>query len=221
MKMHKSFIVLMFLVGLTFETEFIDVVERGDLYSVQEMLRKNRNLVGEIDEAGNTALVYAAWKGHTKIVEFLIESDANVNHAGKFGTTALSAAAVEGHADPVKFLINARADVNLGSDDGYTPLIDAACGNWVEVVAILIEAGADTKRALDWAVSYSHRGAVELLVLSGANTTGIRDNGMIESAVRKKLNIEFSVFSSFAQALHDDYSDLIAVVRETITLAQM
>jgi ankyrin repeat protein len=66
----------------------IEAAQSGDLECVNSLLDKDRQLAGEKDESGATALHYAALNAHRSIVELLVERGANVNSRdGQFGAT--------------------------------------------------------------------------------------------------------------------------------------
>ena len=68
--------------------KLMNAVNQGDLESVKTILQSNAGFINEKDAEGATALHYAAFAGHRKIVEFLLEHGANINaQDGKFGAT--------------------------------------------------------------------------------------------------------------------------------------
>lgn len=50
--------------------------------------------VNRTDDEGRTALIAAAYMGHSEIVEHLLDYGAEINHADSDGRTALSVAAL-------------------------------------------------------------------------------------------------------------------------------
>ena len=60
---------------------------------------------------GRTALITAAFRGYTEIVEVLLQNQANVNAKANNGLTALMAAAFYGHIDTVQVLLQNGADI--------------------------------------------------------------------------------------------------------------
>ena len=64
-------------------------------------------------EDGHTALILAAHNGHSYIVTYLIEANADVNMQFKDGCTALILAVQNGHSDIVTYLIEANANINM------------------------------------------------------------------------------------------------------------
>ena len=64
---------------------------------------------------GNNALVLAADRGHTDVVEALLAVDGiDVNHATKVGGTALMLAAEAGHVDTLRVLL-AKDGIDAGA----------------------------------------------------------------------------------------------------------
>ena len=68
--------------------------------------------VDSSDKYGRTALIEAAERGFTPIVQLLASNNANINHKDIYNNSALHAATRNGHLDTVKALIDAGADIN-------------------------------------------------------------------------------------------------------------
>ena len=96
--------------------------------------------VNFLNQAGESALMYAALKGHLALVKLLISKDADVN---KSGWTPLHYAATHGDEDIVRLLLDQHAFVNAGSPNGTTPLMMAAQYGRPTTVKLLIEEGAE------------------------------------------------------------------------------
>ncbi len=96
--------------------------------------------VNFLNQAGESALMYAALKGHMPLVKLLISKDADVN---KPGWTPLHYAATHGDEDIVRLLLDQHAFVNAGSPNGTTPLMMAAQYGRPTTVKLLIEEGAE------------------------------------------------------------------------------
>lgn len=99
------------------------------------------------DNQGYTPLMWAAVKGHTAVVQSLIERfNAGVNLQNAAGETALFLAVREEHADVVKFLLQNGADPNVPSlsDEGMFPLHVASAFGSLQLVALLVSFGAWT-----------------------------------------------------------------------------
>jgi len=69
-----------------------------------------------------TPLQWAARRGHTEVVEVLLDNKVNVHAYTNDGVTALHLAAGNGHTKVVKLLLANKADVNASTNDGITSL---------------------------------------------------------------------------------------------------
>lgn len=89
----------------------------------------------------------AAWNGHLKVVQTLVDADADVGALNEWGFSPLMAAAEVGNAPVVGLLIFNGADVNIATTcqecDSETALTIAAEYGHASVVQLLLEAGAD------------------------------------------------------------------------------
>ena len=108
----------------------------------------NVNLAGP---GSSSPLSLAAQRGHTSIVELLLQSRCDVSQTASLGdslnVTALHLAAQHGHSAVVNLLIEAGATVNammtVRGINGITPLHLAVQNEHLEVMDILIAAGCD------------------------------------------------------------------------------
>ncbi len=139
--------------------------------------------VNHANSSGDTALIYAAFYGHTDIVRLLIEHGADVNHVNNIGNTALIAAARCGHVNIVGLLMEAGAGVNRVGFEGRTAIIWAAAGErtfavaahaHIDIVKLLLDHGAQVNHrdsenytALTLAADREQTDIVRLLVRYG------------------------------------------------------
>ncbi|XP_039090679.1 ankyrin repeat and SAM domain-containing protein 6 [Hyaena hyaena] len=140
------------------------------------------------DEAGNTALQFAAAGGHEPLVRFLLRRGASVNSRNHYGWSALMQAARFGHASVAHLLLDHGADVNAQNRLGVSVLTVASRGGHLGVVKLLLEAGAfvdhrsssgeqsgDSRdepldiTALMAAIQHGHEAVVRLLMEWGAD----------------------------------------------------
>ena len=128
------------------------------------------------DKMGNSALIWAAEREHSEVVEALINAGADPNLQNSRGDFALKFAARRGHAEMVRVLINAGADPNLQTELGITALTWAAVRRYSEIIDALVSAGADLDvqnkvgdTALIWVSALGHSRVVRALVKAGAN----------------------------------------------------
>jgi ankyrin repeat protein len=74
----------------------------------------------EVNFFGWPPLVYAAYNGHTEIVDYLIGRGAEIDAKTENGSTALFFASRFGHIETVKALLKHRADPNIVNDKDET-----------------------------------------------------------------------------------------------------
>ncbi len=66
----------------------IDAAASGDVESVRAVLQSHPELINEKDDAGATALHYAALGGHREVARLLVQHGADINaRDGKFSAT--------------------------------------------------------------------------------------------------------------------------------------
>jgi len=95
------------------------------------------------DDDRRTALMFAAAKGHTGIVNLLLNyrADPNLRELA-YGRTALMGAAHKGHLDTVEALLAGDADANAKDNDHMTAMDLAKEAEHSEIVQMLKDAGA-------------------------------------------------------------------------------
>jgi uncharacterized protein len=94
-------------------------------------------------DGGLTALMRGAYKGHSNIVEILVEAGAQLDLQANDGMSAIALAAFQGHRGAVYVFIQHKANLDLQSNDGYTPLMCAAQNGHLMVVKALVDGGAN------------------------------------------------------------------------------
>ena len=123
--------------------------------------------VNVLNNAGESALMMAALKGHADIARTLIERGAAIN---KSGWTPLHYAATGGSADIITMLLAKGAQLDARSPNGTTPLMMAARYGSTQAVELLLQKGADPKltneqklTALDFARLGQRPDAIKIL----------------------------------------------------------
>lgn len=164
---------------------FVEKAGQGNLEVVKLFLKAGMNpdiheplLRNEL--SGRTALAVAAGNGHIKIVEALLNSNANVNERDEyFGVTALSWAVSEGHLDIVRLLLRAGAD-----DKAKNEAVGSAFGGGhMEALHVLWANGAKLDLAMaqkafsDVASSGNNVDILKYLLSLGVDVNGKNDDG--------------------------------------------
>ena len=133
--------------------------------------------INQKDCAGNTPLVWAAWKGHREVLELLLDhNDVSPDIPGIYGRTPLISAASNGHEGVMKILLE-RDDVNpeKPDDEGKTPLLSAIENEREGAVKILLRRGdvnpdkpnRKGRTPLWQAAAVGHEGIVKILLQQG------------------------------------------------------
>jgi len=159
-----------------------DPVSRRSFQIRRENNADLREFIDATANNGRTALTYAARRGHTDAVRFLINAGANVNVRDNRGETALMYAAFSGHTDIARLLIQAGANVNATDTRGRTPLMAAALEGHTDIARLLIQAGANVNATdtrgqpvLAYAWQRRHTDVLRLLIQAGARRPGEND----------------------------------------------
>lgn len=85
-------------------TPLIFIIHKtGNLEIVKRLLTKGA-VVNTQNRTGETALMYAAWRGYSEIVKLLLEHRADASLKNRQGDTALTLAESRGHLDIVQML---------------------------------------------------------------------------------------------------------------------
>src|SRR6266513_2230857 len=128
--------------GQDLDGKLLEAAKARNTAEVQKLLGEGADANAK-DNAGWTALIWAAYFGRTDTVRALLVKGADVNAKGDSGKTALMSAAVRGHTDTVRTLLEKGADVNAKSKAGRTALMSASDLGQLDTVRVLLEQGAD------------------------------------------------------------------------------
>lgn len=126
------------------EMQLLEAVKFGKLTKVKQLIEKQNVSVKTVDPIfGQSVLIWAAARGHKKVVEYLVEeAGADIHSKSKTKVTALNMAASGNNADIVEYLYRRGAKLEVRSGEGYTPLLEAAAGGFVETFERLMSLGA-------------------------------------------------------------------------------
>ncbi len=118
-----------------------------------------------------TALMLAAYNGHTEIARVLLDHGARVDDRDGGGRTALMYAASGPYEETVRLLLEWKADpLAVDQEERFTALMFAAAEGHADVVQTLLRHGSDKDivdvdgdKALDFAARNGHEEVVRLL----------------------------------------------------------
>ena len=115
----------------------------GVLDTVTSLLDRGADVNASEATNGQTALMWAAWEGHTDVIRTLLAHGAEVDARTTTGYTALVLAAREGYRETSEALLEAGADVNASAVDGTTALLVATVRRHLDYAEFLLDQGAD------------------------------------------------------------------------------
>ncbi|KAJ9469582.1 putative ankyrin repeat protein L93 [Diplonema papillatum] len=123
--------------------ELLKAVKAGNHKAVDLFLRAGVDVNGRHYTDGWTSLMAAADNGDVKLMTFLVDKGARVNHKKNNGCTALMSAADLGDLASIRFLLDRGALPNDEAKEGWTALMYAAKHGVTQAVAMLLDAGSD------------------------------------------------------------------------------
>lgn len=172
------------------ETPLIVASALGHETMVRALLAHDKIAVDLPDRFGKAALVCAADKGHTGVVQLLLaakanaasvngallraayhnhfdslwlllQHSANVNHRTENKVSALHHAALRGHEPVVVALLEANASVDLPNRNNFTALLLAASKGHAAVVDVLLAARADVNWCSEGRLTALHHASLD------------------------------------------------------------
>lgn len=152
---------------------------------VVELLVEHGADIEHRDMGGWTALMWAAYRGHSDIVAYMLDKGADIFAHGNYHLGSLLWAAGRGHTEVVRLLVRHGAKINVGDKYGTTALVWACRRGNADIVEILLKAGAnvDTAGMYSWtalliAVAGGHHECVTLLLEKKPNVNALDKDGM-------------------------------------------
>eukprot|EP00550_Attheya_septentrionalis_P008701 CAMPEP_0198294990 /NCGR_PEP_ID=MMETSP1449-20131203/25192_1 /TAXON_ID=420275 /ORGANISM="Attheya septentrionalis, Strain CCMP2084" /LENGTH=244 /DNA_ID=CAMNT_0043995125 /DNA_START=126 /DNA_END=860 /DNA_ORIENTATION=+ len=94
---------------------------RGEVDTLKAAIASKESDVNATNEEGETALHFAADRGHSRCVAMLLEAGANPNAADSDGISVLHAAVIGDHVETAKLLMDAGANLDSPDMDGDSP----------------------------------------------------------------------------------------------------
>jgi len=117
----------------------IEGARKGDIKLCISSIRDGADVT--FQSCGLSPLFYAAFYGHTMIIDYLVNCGADVDERNPSGITPLSKAIEVGHMSSVKCLLSHNADPNISDAKGIAPLMKAAKVGRLDLVMCLVVEG--------------------------------------------------------------------------------
>ncbi len=169
-------------------------IAQDDLNTVIESVSLGA-LINANDRFGHSPLHYAAYRGNTYIVDYLLRHGGNPNTRGEHLSTPLHSAAWGKNQEVVELLLEDGAEVDARTDEKETPLMTATLRGQTDIVQTLLALSADPRAVdaygtnlMDLAGASGNPEMVEIFKKNGVNThhplhlaAGIGDIGAIKS----------------------------------------
>ena len=118
-------------------TALSSACQYGDYDTASALLKAKADPNLQTKQNKWTPLTIAAKKGHTNIVQLLLEHGADINYGSITGATALIVASEHGYTDIAKILLERGADASIETTTGDTAISIAVSKGWKGVVEIL------------------------------------------------------------------------------------
>ncbi|KAH8582278.1 ankyrin-related [Cryptosporidium sp. chipmunk genotype I] len=115
----------------------------GNLQLVRQLIASPKFNANATNEKGFSSLHWASLKGHTQVIEELLNGNADPNSKNNMFCTPLHFSASNGFDEIVSKLLKAGADPNSVSVLGHTPIFSAAFMGHENIVKTLLKNGAD------------------------------------------------------------------------------
>lgn len=162
--------------------DLISAAAGGKIENVVEILRSGVDIETKNDQ-GETALLKAAYHGRTKVVETLLNANADPNSVDAKGKTPLRRA--YDNEDIARALLEAKADPNAADTKSKgTTMHRAAEGGYVDVVQFLLEhkgnpnsANSEGETPLHDAATFGQTIVAQVLIAAGADVIAADNAG--------------------------------------------
>jgi ankyrin repeat protein len=167
-KKLKAILVLIMIIAVAgckkSDSDLVKSSIQGDTDKVRLLLSEGK----VSDDSKVKALMFAAARDHTEIVQTLLEAGVNVNATDERGTTALLGAVMCGYVNTMQILIDAGANPNIG-DDEFPILILAVTGTPLKIKEELEKDWHRNESELHEEVAKRHIKVIQLLLSAGAD----------------------------------------------------
>jgi len=126
-------------------SEVCHAAESGNLTLLESLIDEGADINGPCP-LYETPLITASIKGHTRVVQCLLENGADIHKTGSYGQTALGMAfTLSPNREVIEVLLQHGANINTQDSRGRTPLMGATYANDTEEALYIISKGADVR----------------------------------------------------------------------------
>jgi len=196
-KLKKFIILICFFILRTiiFSAGIHDIIKKGDVNKLKDLLVQDKTLVNLKDTRGNAPLHYAVQINNSKVAVLLLKNGADINVRDINGVTPLHYAAFMGYKNIVKLLIKHKANLDIQSKAQETALDFALARKHKDIVNLLIQNGIKIN-IKNRNANFIHMVAVNgygnllnVIIKNGADLTSLNIFGgtMLHSAVLGNL----------------------------------
>ena len=123
--------------------EFVSACENNRIIEVEKTLQRPLNPNLRDSRTGLRAIHPAASQGHLKVLQLLLESEADADAPMEDGQTALHLNSRFGHLEVVQLLLKSGANKDASMEHGWNALHYASYYGHFHVVQLLLESEAD------------------------------------------------------------------------------
>ena len=162
----------------------IQAAMNGNEATIQSLLRHADCEAKFNDSAGRTALMWAAYRGHTSFLQILLPLS-NALAQDNDGYTALIWAAGAGHTSCLQLLLPV-SDPKATNKNGDTALIYSATNGHNSCVQMLLpvsECSAENKRNKNASSLAAYNGYPEISCLINAYALSVTEQALLESSI--------------------------------------
>ena len=149
--------------------------ERGGIETIRLLVEKGA-AVNAVDDAKDSALYLAAWRGFEDIVDYLLEKGAEVPAKDEKGAWIISEAANHGLERLFDVMAAKGADLKIQVEDNATLLHSASGGGSLQIISTLLKSGLNVNTKDDCGWTPLHYAAfkgtpdvIDLLLKNGAD----------------------------------------------------
>lgn len=168
-----------------FEWTVFEAARNNKAEILKQLLANGADPDQRVGVRNETALIRAAFWGHTEIVNLLIEAGADPSAKDNGGNTAFHEAVSRGKREVAKLLFEKGAECDARNDMGLTPFFLAAANGQQETAIWMLELGADpnirSEAVVDTPVSYAAKKdqikLLEALIEKKADINVVGDGG--------------------------------------------